>query len=131
MMTKYAYSSLLVIFITIVNLSYAQVDVTKYATGDLFEVKPLITQENVELIKIEEDETHTQIEEEVNIGMKLWNDGEIEEAIYHFEQLSDEYQAPLFEYYLGMINYQSDNNEAAITHFETVLERDPLFLESK
>ncbi len=122
---------LILLFSLVTFHAFTQVNVTKYATSDLFEVKPLINQDNVELIKTEEEQTHSQFEEEVSIGMKFWETGDLDEAIYHFEQMSDEYEMYIFDYYLGLIQYQNENNEAAVSHFEAALEKEPLFLESK
>lgn len=126
------YCILLTILTILSNLSEcnAQVDLTKYVSDDFFSVSPVIDQES--MIEDNDDNGFTsQFQFEMTTGFAFWENGELDEAIYHFEQMSDEYEIPILKYYLGMIQYEKDNYDASILHFSEVLDENPLFLEAK
>ncbi|MEQ8471237.1 MAG: tetratricopeptide repeat protein [Marinoscillum sp.] len=114
----------------ILNFTYAQVDVRKYATDDLFAVKPVIDSDNLD--KDQNVSKSSQWEVEIQKGIDFWSSGNYDEAQYLFEQLADEYpETPIFPYYLGMINYEREAYEESIEYFKNSLKLDPLFLDAK
>lgn len=110
----------------------AQVDITKYASDDLFEIKPVITQEYLEQKEEEENPSYnSQLELEIAEGMKMWAGGEYDDAVYHFEKMADEYGSVLFTYYCGLINFEREDYNEAKEYFIESIANEPLFLEAK
>ena len=108
----------------------AQVDITKYASDDLFSVKPLITQEYLEENQEEESEFSSLVEMEIDQGMDYWNNGQYDDALDIFSQLADEYQEGIFYYYLGVISYERERYQEANEHLNEALRKEPLLLET-
>ncbi len=120
----------LIITFAFVLAARGQVDVTKYASEDLFDVKPLIDVETINQPKKEAKKS--QWEAEIQKGLDYWNQQEYDEAQFYFEQMQEEYpQTLIFPYYLGMINYERNRFDESLRHLNEVLRIDPLFLEAK
>jgi len=112
--------------------AYSQIDITKYASKELFEVKPIISQEQIEEDQVEEEEYSSQFDFDLKKGIDFWSNGDYDDAAFQFEELlSENPEVTLLHYYLGWVNYERDRNEAAKDHFATTLRQSPLFLEAK
>ena len=120
----------IVILLLGVKTVLAQVDITKYASDDLFSVKPLITQEYLEENQEEESEFSSLVEMEIDQGMDYWNNGQYDDALDIFSQLADEYQEGIFYYYLGVISYERERYQEANEHLNEALRKEPLLLEA-
>ena len=109
----------------------AQVDITKYASDDLFSVKPVITQEYLEENqKTKEKDFTSLVELEVNQGLEHWSAGQYDDALDIFTQLADEYKEGIFYYYLGAISYDRKRFEEAAEYLNEALWKEPLMLEA-
>ena len=109
----------------------AQVDVTKYASDNLFKVQPIVDVVSINQEKTEEKRI-SQWDLEIQKGLDLWETGDLDEAEDHFLQMEEEFsETPIFSYYLGLINYDREAYSEAIDYFNNSLKIDPLFLESK
>ena len=109
----------------------AQVDVTKYASDNLFKVQPIVDVVSINQEKTEEKRI-SQWDLEIQKGLDLWETGDLDEAEDHFLQMEEEFsETPIFSYYLGLINYDREAYAEAIDYFNNSLKIDPLFLESK
>ncbi|MEM9325014.1 MAG: tetratricopeptide repeat protein [Bacteroidota bacterium] len=116
--------------------SYAQVDVTKYASEDLFAIQPVVSQNYLEEpdgeVKIDEgEESASFFELEVQEGLDLWSSGELVDALYKFQQLKQLYEVPFIGYYLGIIHFERDELDKAVDEFDETLAKEPMFLEAK
>ena len=101
----------------------------KYTTDDLFKVKPIISEESIAL---EKEETKSQFELEVEKGLKLWEEGYIDDALEYFTILAEDYVSiPNLFYIVGYIHFEKQDYPQAIESMQQVLRIDPLFLDAK
>ncbi len=115
------------LFFLLTKIGFAQIDIRKYATNDLFKVNPVIDLGNIKNINknIETD----IVEAEIQKGLDLLNTGEIEEALDHFERMQEEFTpVAYFPYMIGSIHYNQGHFEEAIVKFEEALSIDRLFM---
>lgn len=62
----------------------------------------------------------------LNLGIELYNQGDLEGALVHFEQAIKDYPKQGFGYYYrGLIALAQGNNDAALSDLKTFLELDP------
>lgn len=121
-------------FLSAFFTAFSQVDVTKYVSSDLFEVKPVITKDFIgenEVAKFVET-TNSWFETEIQKGFDLWYNGSPDDAVEVFEQLSEELpEIAMLDYYIGLIEYDREHYDEAIEYFNKALKKDPLLLETR
>lgn len=122
---------IIAIFFTGTKDLRAQVDITKYASDDLFSVKPVITQEYLEENqKAKERQFSSLIEIEITHGLEFWASGQYDDALDIFTQLAEEYKEGVFYYYLGAISYEREQYDEASEYLNEALWKEPLMLEA-
>ncbi len=123
--------SLFILFLfSIDHILYGQVDVRNYATDDLFKIKPVVDQSTFTVEK--ETEKQSYLEVEFEKGLNYLENNEIEEALFHFSHLHDEYpEVELFPFYIGNIHYQEGQYEKAKEAYNETLVINSLFLEAR
>ncbi len=110
--------------------SHAQIDITKYASKELFEAKPILEWEQT--IEEEEEESTSVFQQEIQEGMEFWNSGKLDEAALFFQNMVDQYpEIEILHYYLGAIYMNNNEQDMAVESFKEVLNINPLMLEAK
>lgn len=108
-----------------------QINMTKYVSDDLFEIKPVISLEDLET-SAANNEPASLFEIEVNQGIEYWENGQLDEALDHFSDLASEYTSvPLIQYYLGSVHLEMGGYPEAIESFQKVILLDPLFMDAR
>jgi tetratricopeptide (TPR) repeat protein len=122
------------VFFLLLSLSsftlFSQINISKYASEELFSSKPIITEDYIEKIE-QEKSVENYIEIDIQKGIELWNSGEADDAIQHFESLFNQYHLFIAKYYNGLIEFGRSNYGEARFYFQETLDEEPLFLEAK
>lgn len=114
-----------------IKASMAQVDITRYASDDLFSVKPIITKEYLEKNQKEkESEFPNYVELEIEKGMEYWAKEQYDDALDLFTQLAEEYNDGMFFYYLGVISYERERYQEATEYLYEAIQKEPLLLDA-
>lgn len=104
----------------------AQVDITKYASDDLFEVRPIISTSSPD--ESSNDPEDLLANNELKDGFEYWANGDYDDAIYFFQQKSDDRGG--IAYLIGLIFFEKEQYDEAIEQFDLSLSKSPLFLEA-
>lgn len=124
---------LLLSFLALQFSALGQIDVRSYAQGNLFKVKPTISEDSfiADQALEKEEEQNTFIQEEINKGFQFIENKEYEDALAHFEQMNEEYNGiAYFPYVIGNIHYIQHHLADAQSSFEEVLRIDPLYMDA-
>jgi len=118
-------------FFSDIERAHAQIDITQYASKDLFKVESIIGDKKI--VENEDKEAYTsQFDYELKKGFAHWGNTELNEALSIFETLISEHkEVHALHYYAGQVNYESGHYEEAKDYFEEAFRLEPLFLESK
>ncbi|PIB35057.1 hypothetical protein BFP72_06430 [Reichenbachiella sp. 5M10] len=111
------------------GIAMAQVNMTKYITNDMFDTQPVFDLEDLEE---EETESKSFIQLEIDKGMKLWEEGELDDAIALFEAMTESYSNFSQGYYwIGSIYLDKEDWVEARQNFNLAIKEDPLFYEAR
>ncbi len=107
-----------------------QVDVSQYSNQGLFKVEPVIIGKEVnEDLSFSQENFGRPIFE---TGLKMWDEGKLEDALYFFNTLSDQFpEIPQPFHFAGGVLYELRKYGEATKAFQTALNLDPFFHSSK
>ena len=102
-----------ILILLIPTISKAQIEVSKYVSSDLFEVKPIIL--NSDKMESEIELPGSNFEKNLTEAIILMHSAEYDEAIYIFEEMIEFYpMAASLNYYLGITNAFKEQYEDSL-----------------
>ena len=111
------------------SLVFGQVDLTKYANQDLFEIKPVIDKEV--LSDVENQNYESDFEYRVNKAIDLLQNNQPEQALSIFNEMTRLVpEEPTFHYFLGLTYYMTDSIQFAIEKLQRAIELNPIYYEA-
>lgn len=111
---------------------YSQVDATRYASGDLFSVKPVIKQADLPTADEEEDQYESQLQYDMDRVLDLLSGDNLAEAEKLLEQLiAQNEDVAALHFYMGQTYMMQREWNDAVSSFEETLRKEPFFLEAR
>lgn len=125
----FSVAGIILILLSFSSQLIAQVDVTRYASEELFKINPIVNHNQINTSKIE---TTSWFEDQLQKGMDYWLEGNSDDALYIFENILDESPEIAFlHFYTGSIYFEKERYQEAKESFTATLKHDPLLLEAK